>query len=254
MVSISTISDRRQAAPELFGPASERLALGGNRRQLRNFGRLCVAIAVLALADVQVMAGGYAAYSHAGLSLVAATEAQEPRQGAPFSGGREGDRGFRSAERMLAAAVDLEGNRRNYMGRVVGRPQSVSCVEPQRCTYQRHFAISIAGKTRLVLFFSLNRSALGVVDCNEASPGEACEISASVFDVGDEMSPHCVRVAPVRRAAARHGWRVAPYLELPIRNVTRYSRSDDNRFRLFIRTLSDDECLRSIYIIRSVAA
>jgi hypothetical protein len=169
--------------------------------------------------------------------------------------GGPGDRGYREAERLFAAALDIRGNGRNYFQRIVGEPQRVSCVGPQRCTYERHFDISIGVKTRLVVFFGLNRSesGRGVVDCYEDQPGNPCQISAFVFDIGDEAPPHCVRVDPVRRAAARHGWRVRPEADPPRPNVTWYARLDDNRVNLFIRTLGNSECLRSIFITRSVA-
>jgi len=177
-------------------------------------------------------------------------EAQEPRQKSSFPGGRKGDRGFRLAERVLAAAVDIRGSQRTYLKRVAGRPQSESCRATRRCSFNRYFDISAGARSKVALLFLLDLSDVGDITCDRARPDNGCDISASVYLKGDEAFPHCVGVEPVRRAAALHGWRDYPIRYPDDDKVSRYRHSDDNNTFLFIRALSENRCLKSIYIAR----
>jgi hypothetical protein len=170
----------------------------------------------------------------------------------PLSGGaadRQGDRGFRLAERVLAAAVDIRGPQRKYLRRVAGPPHSESCRATRRCTYERHFDISVGARSKVALLFLLDLSDVGDVTCDRA-PDNGCDISASVYLAGNEAFPHCIGVDRLHREAALRGWLNHPYRHPADRNVSRYRHADDNNTFMFIRTLDDNRCFHSIYIAR----
>ncbi|HEX6375584.1 MAG TPA: hypothetical protein VFZ91_07670 [Allosphingosinicella sp.] len=170
----------------------------------------------------------------------------------------DGGRGFRQAERVLAAATAIGSRRSRYLGRVAegglsiwDRSRSETCDQGNSCTYLRYFDISVGARTKLALLFDLRLPEASKTVCGDPRPDKPCSISASVFLAGDEAFPLCVGVDPIRRAAIRHGWSLHPYRHPPYdENSSRYRRADDQTMYLFIRTTDDDRCFRSIHIAR----
>lgn len=178
------------------------------------------------------------------------------RSESPSSGA--GDRGYRQAERVLAAVSDIGSTHSRYLGRVAeeGRYMwanslSVTCRRGDPCTYLRYFDISRSGKTKVALLFNLRLSERTETICGDLRADKTCAISASVRIAGDEAFPHCVGVGPIRRAATRRGWKPYPYRHPPYdQNVSRYRHDDDKDLYLFIRTLKDSRCFSHIHVAR----
>ncbi|HMG47511.1 MAG TPA: hypothetical protein VK614_08650 [Allosphingosinicella sp.] len=172
-----------------------------------------------------------------------------------------GDRGYREAEDVLAAVIDIRSSKSRYLRRVSeearhslgGYSLSEACQAGRRCEFRREFPILAGEKTILRLFFNVRVAEFGRAACNDARPNDSCAISASVQLAGDEVYPHCVGIEPILRAAARHGWRLTPPPSPddypPDPRISRYRRADQADLRLVIRRSNDDRCLYMVHIL-----
>jgi hypothetical protein len=168
-----------------------------------------------------------------------------------------GDRGFREAEQVLAAATDIRIARPAYLARVAeaalspyDRSRSVACDGTSECEYIRHFEISLGPRTIAALLFIVRTSPAAPTPCGGRTREDSCSISSSVFAAGDETFPHCVALAPIIAAATRNGWRLAPQRHPSPEDIPRYRHQDDADTYLFIRTLADARCIRGLHIAR----
>ena len=171
---------------------------------------------------------------------------EDARRGA----GRDGVRGYRTAERIFADATAIRRDRSHYVRAVVGPARRDHCPVSNRCAYRRLFPLRVGRKTGLLLLARYQLSSAGSAACATRGAADPCGMSFYFLEAGDESFPHCIRAAPVRRAMLRHGWRANPWRHGET-GSERYGRADDPDMHLFLRTLGDSNCLRSIYILWS---
>jgi hypothetical protein len=186
--------------------------------------------------------------AHPGRPPAAPSPVTAERPGGATSGARQDDSGFRQSERLAAAALDISGTQQDFFRRVAGPVQAEACLAAHRCYFRKNFDIAFGERTMAALYFSLVLSASPNVICDRAVAG-SCHIHVAIIEAGDETSPHCARVDPLRRAAARYGWRLAPFRYSGLADATRYRNAAHGNAYLFIRTLRDRNCLKSISII-----
>jgi len=183
-----------------------------------------------------------------GLPLHMPTTLEEvPIEGARSGAGRDGVRGYRRAERIFADATDIRRDRSGYLRAIVGPARRDVCPLSNRCAYYRQFPIRVGGKTRLAAAISFQLSGSGNAACATPGRSDPCQISLYYLIAGDEVFPQCIRAEPARRAMLRHGWRADPWRHGET-GSERYGRADDPDMLLFLRTLDDRRCLRSIWI------
>lgn len=174
--------------------------------------------------------------------------------------GRPDDRGYRQAERALAAVTEIRIPQSRYLRRITEDARSIfdesvspGCMQSELCNYHRSFPIRVGPRTIARLLFSLNHLDTAQTICGDRGR-QHCRVSVSVYAAGDETPPHCVRVEPIRRAAARHGWRLYPYRDSDHPDAERYRHRDDAEIYLHIRTLADRRCFSSLNVMRIPAA
>lgn len=171
---------------------------------------------------------------------------EDARRGA----GPDGVRGYRTAERIFADATDIRRDRSRWVGSIVGRVRRDACPVSTRCAYHRHFPIRVGLKTGLVVGITFQLSGSGNAACATRNAADPCGMSLYPLAAGNETFPQCIRAEPIRRALLRHGWRPDPWRHDDAPPSEPYGRADDPDLRLFLRTLGDRRCLRSIYIAR----
>lgn len=177
---------------------------------------------------------------------LALLQSREHRWGS--STGEEGDRGFRLAEHVLAAVIDIKRPKRDYLEKISEEPVHKSCGETYKCTYGRSFDVAIGTKVRVELLFTLKVSDGNDMACKLSSPRSTCSISALVFATGNETYPHCVGMGEILNAAISNGWRFSPIRHVDDDNVFRFKHVDDNSTFMSIRHLHDERCIHNIYI------
>jgi hypothetical protein len=169
---------------------------------------------------------------------------EDARRGA----GRDGVRGYRTAERIFADATDIRRDRSRWVRSIVGRMRRDACPVSTRCAYYRHFPLRVGRKTGLVVAVTFQLSGSGNAACATRNGADPCGMSLYFLEAGNEAFPQCIRAEPIRRALLRHGWRSDPWRHDNAPASERYGRADDPDMRLFLRTLGDSRCFRSIYI------
>jgi hypothetical protein len=132
---------------------------------------------------------------------------------------------------------------------MVGRARRNVCPVSTRCAYYRHFPLQVGRKTGLFVAVTFQLSGSGSAACATRNADDPCGMSLYYLVAGDEVFPQCIRAEPVRRAMLRHGWRSNPWRHGET-GSERYGRADDPDMHLFLRTLGDSRCFRSIYIAR----
>lgn len=172
-----------------------------------------------------------------------------PVEDARLGAGRDGARGYRTAERIFADATDIRRDRSRYVRAILGSARRDACPDTNRCAYHRQFPIRVGGKTRVLLAVTFQLSGSGSAACATRSAGDPCGMSLSFLEAGNEAFALCIRAEPIRRALLRHGWRSDPWRHDNAPASERCGRADDPDMHLFLRTQRDRRCFRSIYIV-----
>ncbi len=180
---------------------------------------------------------------------------QPAAEAAPHSG-RPDDRGYRQAERALAAVTEIRVPQARYLRRIsedarrtIDDSPFPGCGRRALCDYHRSFPIRVGARRIARLLFSLSHLDAAQTVCGDPDSLH-CVVSVSAYMAGDETPPHCIRVEPIRRAAVRHGWRPYPYGSPDHPDAERY-RHREPGLLLHIRTLADRRCFSSLNIMRT---